>query len=94
MSDPVIESFGYQAITASTIVSTNRTRLAGIFVSTASTSPTIAVFDSATAATTVTMVAAFTPVAGTFYPMPFLAKNGIYVQLVGTISCTVAAEGL
>ena len=93
MSTGTIEAFPYKNLTASGNVLAQRGKLAGIFVATASSTPTLAVFDTAATSTTVTIIAAFTPVAATFYPLPALAANGIYVQIGGTVNCTPFFEG-
>ena len=93
MSTGTIEAFPYKNLTSSGNVLAGRGKLAGIFCATASSTPTIAVFDTAATSTTITIVAAFVPVAGTFYPIPALASTGIYVQLGGTVNCTPFFEG-
>lgn len=62
--------------------------LIGIWVSSASGTPTIAVYDSATTTTDVPIVGAFTPSPG-FNPMPFSFDRGCYVVITGTVNCTV-----
>jgi hypothetical protein len=32
----------------------------------------------------------FTPIGGTFYPMPFACSTGIFVTISGTVDCTVS----
>ena len=95
MSTPNIETgvYGNGAITASTNVSAQRSRLIGIFVASASSTPTITVYDSAGTATTTTVVGVFTPAAATWYRLPFLFKNGIYIAIGGTVNCTPSFEG-
>lgn len=94
----VVEAFSYVQISASSNVFPNSTGpqgpcyLGGIFVSSASSSPTITVYDSATNGTTTKVVDTFTPVAGQFYPMPFQLSAGAYVVIGGTVSCTVAVR--
>ena len=63
--------------------------LTGIWVSSASSSPTIAVYDSATTTTTTLIANTFTPLAGTWYTIPFRANSGVYVVIGGTLDCTV-----
>jgi ABC-type nitrate/sulfonate/bicarbonate transport system substrate-binding protein len=70
-------------------------KLKGIFVSAASSTPTITVYDSAAATTTTTLLGVFTPTAATSYILPLegaYAKNGIYVVISGTVSATVLYE--
>jgi len=63
--------------------------LKGIFVSAASGGPQITVYDSATTTTTDLVVALFTPVSATYYPMPASTEAGLYVVISGTVTCTV-----
>lgn len=77
-------------ITASTLIKTGPGFLSGIFVASASNTPTIKVWDNTSAATTV-LVNTFTPVAGTWYPLPFAFETGCYITISGTIDCTVSS---
>ena len=61
----------------------------GVWVSSASGSPTIAIYDSATTGTDTIIANTFTPVAGTYYPIPFAVAAGVYVVIGGTVDCTV-----
>ena len=80
----------YKQIAASANCKADQGALRGIFVSAASATPTITVYDSATTTTTVPIVTVFTPAAATFYSMGDLAfSNGCYVVISGTVSCTV-----
>jgi hypothetical protein len=70
-------------------------KLKGIFVSSASSTPTIAVYDSAAATTTNIVLNTFTPVGATSYMLPLdgaYAKNGLYVVIGGTVAATVIWE--
>lgn len=89
MSNLVNEAYAYQQISASANLKDASGVLGGIFVSAASSTPTITVYDSATTTTTTPIVSVFTPVAGTYYPLPFAFSNGCYVVISGTVSCTV-----
>lgn len=62
--------------------------LAGIFVASASATPTITVFDSLTGSGKI-LVNTFTPVGATFYQMPFFFGIGCFVVITGTVDCTV-----
>lgn len=62
----------------------------GVFVSAASTTPTITVYDSAGTGTSTKIVDTFTPVAATFYQLPFHANAGVYVVISGAVSATFA----
>lgn len=61
----------------------------GIWVSSASGSPTIAIYDSATTTTTLPIASTFTPVAATFYRIPAAFANGLYIVIGATVSCTI-----
>lgn len=63
--------------------------ITGIWVSSASATPTIAVYDSATTTTTTIIANTFTPIGGTWNPIPFRANAGVYVVISGTVDCTV-----
>jgi hypothetical protein len=80
---------GYKRITATGNVSPIPTDMLGIFVSAASASPTITIYDSATTTTTDTIVGVFTPVAATYYTIPASTTNGLYIVIGGTVSATV-----
>ena len=85
----------YTYITATANIKPMAGKLKGIFVSAASSNPTITVYDSAAATTTTTILGVFTPVAATSYILPLegaYAKNGIYVVIAGTVAATVLYE--
>jgi hypothetical protein len=85
----------YTYITASANIKPMAGKLKGIFVSAASSTPTIAVYDSAAATTTNIILNTFTPVGATSYMLPLdgaYAKNGIYVVIGGTVNATVLYE--
>ena len=88
----VKEVFSPKNITTSVNVTPRSGSLIGIFVASASATPTIAVYDSATTTTGTLIVNTFTPAAGTFYPMPFSFTNGCYVAIGGTVDCTVGVS--
>lgn len=85
----VNEAYTPRQISSSTNVKADMGVLGGIFVSAASSTPTITVYDSATTTTTTKIVDTFTPVAATYYPLPFGFSSGCYVVISGTVSCTV-----
>lgn len=91
MSDTVVEAAKYTQLTASAMVAAGPIKLLGIFVSAASATPTIKVWDATSAFGNVA-VDTFTPVAGTFYPMPFVLPNGCFITISGTVSCTVSTD--
>lgn len=80
----VSESQNYKNITATTTVYTGTGGLLGIFVASASSTPTVKVSDGAG-----TLVNTFTPVAATFYPMPGRFNTSLVVTIGGTVDCTV-----
>ncbi|NBS68422.1 hypothetical protein EBT31_05845 [bacterium] len=85
----------YTYITASANIKPMAGKLKGIFVSAASSTPTITVYDSAAATTTDIILGTFTPAAATSYLLPLdgaYAKNGIYVVISGTVNATVIYE--
>lgn len=85
----------YTYITASANIKPMAGKLKGIFVSSASSTPTITVYDSAAATTTKTILGVFTPVGATSYMLPLdgaYAKEGIYVAIGGTVAATVIWE--
>ena len=84
MSNPVTESQNYRNITSTTTIYTGTGGLLGIFVASASSSPTITVSDGSD-----TMVAQFIPVSATFYPMPGRFNTSLVVTIGGTVNCTV-----
>jgi hypothetical protein len=85
----------YTAITATTQIKRDAGKLNGIFVSSASGTPTITVYDSFASSTSDPVVlATFTPTANTmhnFFQGLYLNK-GIYVVIGGTVSATISYE--
>jgi len=70
-------------------------KLKSIFVSAASSTPTITVYDSPDSDNTdPKIIDTFTPVAGTNYNFfdGLYANKGLYVVISGTVSCTIAYE--
>jgi hypothetical protein len=92
MANTVNESATYAAIAASTNVNVGPTGLLGVFV--ASGTGTVAVYDDVATGTSTPVVAAFTPIAPTFIPLPFICRKGCYVVLTGTLSVTVGFQPL
>lgn len=85
----------YTYISASANIKTSAGKLKGIFVSAASSTPTITVYDSAATTTTRTILGVFTPAAATSYILPLdgaYAKDGIYVVISGTVTATIIWE--
>lgn len=81
--------FTYKQIAASGNVCAIDGIMGGIFVSAASSTPTITVYDDPATGTGTKIVDTFTPVAGTWYPMPFAFSKGLNVVISGTVSATV-----
>ena len=87
----------YRNISATTNLKTSAGKLKGIFVSAASSTPTITIYDSATTTTTKTIISVFTPTAATMYSlMPseggIFFSNGLYVAISGTVAATFIYE--
>lgn len=82
--NPVTESQNFKNLTATTTVFTGPGGLLGIFVASASNTPTIKISDGAS-----TLVNTFTPGPATFYPMPGRFNTSLIVTISGTVDCTV-----
>lgn len=86
----------YLNISATTQIKVGAGKLKGIMCSTASATPTIAVYDSATAGTgAVTIVAEFVPGAHTMYPLSsdgIWFSKGLYAVIGGTVGVTFIYE--
>ena len=89
MSGIATQVGGYKQISATGNVAPISKKMVGIFVSAASSTPTITIYDSATTTTTAKVVDTFTPVAATWYTIPVAFASGIYVVVGGTVSATV-----
>ena len=84
MSLSVTQSQNYTNITSTTTVYTGTGGLFGIFVASASNTPTIKVSDGAA-----TIVNTFTPAGATFYTIPARFGTSLVVTIGGTVDCTV-----
>lgn len=84
----VNETGSYKNTTASVAVAGNAANLMGVWVSSASATPTIKIWDNSAASGAI-VANTFTPVAGSFYPIPATCVNGIYITIGGTVDCTV-----
>lgn len=62
--------------------------MGGIFVSSASSTPTITIYDGLTSGGT-KIVDTFTPVSAAWYAFPFCFQIGLTVVISGTVSATV-----
>lgn len=83
MSAVVVESGSYKNITSTTTVRTGPGQLIGIFVASASSTPTIKVQDGSTI-----IVNTFTPVGANFYPIPASFGTSLVITISGTVDCT------
>ena len=85
----------YTQITATANIKPAAGKLKAIFVSAASGTPTITVYDSASTTTTKTILSVFTPTAATNYIFPIdgvFFNSGLYVVISGTVSATIIYE--
>ena len=83
--NPVTESQNATNITSTTTIHTGPCSILGIFVSSASNTPTIKVADGGA-----TLANTFTPVAATWYPLPFNCGTSLVVTISGTVDCCVS----
>jgi hypothetical protein len=85
----------YTYITASKQIKVGQGKLKGIFVSSATSTPTITIYDVQTGTAT-TMVGAFAPANATYYPMGnydgSFFNQGLNVVISGTVAATVIYE--
>ena len=86
----------YERITATHQIKVGFTVLKGIFISAASATPTITIYDSGTASTgDPTILGVFAPAAATNYnftAMGITASKGLYVVISGTVVATIIYE--
>lgn len=87
----------YKYLTASANVKPMAGKLKGIFVSAASGTPTITVYNSAAATTTDTLLGVFTPTGATSYVFTgdesgVYFSSGLYIVISGTVAATVFFE--
>jgi hypothetical protein len=80
---------GYKLLTETGNVSPIATDLLGIFVSAASSTPTITIYNSSTTGTSDRVVNTFTPVSATYYTIPASLGEGLYIVVGGNVSATV-----
>jgi hypothetical protein len=86
---PIVAGNAYSQLSASTLLHSGEGFLTGIFVSAASSSPSIKIWDNTSAAGSI-LVDTFTPFAGSWYPLPFHYQTGLYITISGTVSATVS----
>lgn len=90
MANPVVESGERKNITATTVIKGDANRpdgaglLMGVFVSQASATPTIKLADA-----NGTIANTFTPIAGSYYPLPCRFVGDLTVTISGTVDATV-----
>lgn len=87
----------YKQLSATTQVKVGAGKIKGIFVSAASGTPTITVYDEMQGGTTRKIIDTFTPVAATMYPLSgddtgVFFTNGLNVAIGGTVSATIFYE--
>ncbi len=85
---PVSEAGNGTRITSTTTLMTGTGSLLGIFVASASATPTITISDGAT-----TLVNTFTPAGASWYTLPFRFGTSLIVTISGTVDCTVSWAG-
>jgi hypothetical protein len=84
MSNPVTLAQNYTNTTATKTVFTGVGSIYGIFVASASSTPTIKVADGSN-----TIVNTFTPTGPNFYQIPARFGTSLIVTIGGTVDCTV-----
>ena len=84
MSLNVTQAQNYTNLTSTTTVATGPGGMFGIFVASASSTPTLKVTDGAA-----TVVNTFTPAGATFYTIPARFSTDLKVTVSGTVDCTV-----
>lgn len=95
MAQHVMEGGSGVRFTTSAVMRAGPVQLLGIWVSNASSTPTLEVLNAVTSGTG-TLVGQFTPIAGTFYAMPISFPTGLTLLCGGSCSGTMvfAADGL
>jgi hypothetical protein len=85
----------YTAISATTQIKVGAGKLNGIFISSASSTPTITVYDSpASSASDPVILATFTPTGNTMHNFfqGLYFNKGLYVVISGTVAATISYE--
>lgn len=85
----------YKQLSATAQIKPMAGKLKGLFVSAASSTPTITIYDSPNSLNTdPKVIDTFTPTAGVNYNFfdGLYLNNGLYVVISGTVSCTIAYE--
>ncbi len=78
-------------LTGSALVRTGAGRVMGVIVAAATGTPTMTLWDNTSAAGT-QMTGAIPLIAGQYYPLGMRFATGLYVQLGGTVDCTVVYD--
>ena len=84
MSNPVQISCNYTNTTSTKTIYTGPCAIYGIWVSSASNTPTLKVSDGANV-----VANTFTPAGATFYQIPASIATSLIVTVSGTVDCTV-----
>ena len=92
MPAPVIESLPYKNISASGVVSAQRTKLLGFFVNSFTGGATLKLWDNAAAGTAPIVMNTFTPLVAGWNACPFTFTLGIYATISGTMDVTFAID--
>lgn len=94
MAQHVMEGGAGVRFTTSTVVRAGAVQLLGIWVSNASSTPTIDLLNAVTSGSG-TVVGSFTPIGGTFYPLPINFPTGLTLLCGGSVSGALifAADG-
>ena len=87
-ASPITGGTNYKNITESTAVATGEGSLIGVFCA-SSSAATLKVWDS-TAASGSVIVNTFTMYSGTWYPLPFKFRTGLYLTVSGTADITAS----
>lgn len=82
------EAYVAKNISASTLIKTGQGVLGGVFVSSASGSPTLKIYDGTDNTGTV-LINTVTPVAATWLRLPVAFGTGLYVEIGATTSLSV-----
>lgn len=86
MGQPVNEYGSPVRLTASGAAKQGMGVLCGIFVASV-TGATITIYDGQSASGTL-IIGTFTPIAGTFYPIPLNFSSGCFIAITGTADLT------
>lgn len=85
---PAIGGYSYINLSASQQLKAEEGHLIGIFVASASSTPTIKLWDSLAASGDI-LVNTFIPTVG-WWSIPLHFRTGLYITISGTVDCTVS----